>query len=429
MKRELLMAAMSEEQMEFDFEPDAISDHFIVSESNALIEARTNLTLYEERIIYILASRIHPDDTNFKTHFFKVRDIAEVLNISHKTNDFYKQIREILDNLQNKKVIIHEQNLNSTLQAHWLAAARYYHGKGTIELEFSSMLKPYLLQLQQNFTKFKLWNVLYLKSTYSSKLYKLLKRYLPLGKRSFTLEELREKLEIEEGKYSRYSHLKNRILLGSQAELEMKTDIKFKLEEIKNGTKVVKIIFHISPNAKTDPAGINDTDFIDHEDTIQLLARFEVKKKVATVLIKKYGEQQIRENIKYVYEKKRNAEVSNMAGYIVKAIEENYADALKMFEPEDNQDAETSIINMNERIRQLIFFKDRCIEEGIVNETVGTQNLVKGVTQEIERIEKARQVKNFKPLTVDDFEDAKAKSIFEDYRRDRSTLPPKLESE
>ncbi|RPE03381.1 replication initiation protein [Paenibacillus polymyxa] len=119
--------------------------------------------------------------------------------------------------------------------------------------------------------------------------------------------------------------MKNRILLYTQAELEAKTDIKFTFEEIKKGTKVVKIVFYVTSNAKLGPEGVNDTEFIDHEDTIQLLARFEVAKKVANSLIKTYGEEQIRSNIKYVHEKKRNAEVTNMAAYIVKAIEENYA--------------------------------------------------------------------------------------------------------
>lgn len=405
-----------EEQLEFNFEPDVISDHFIVSEANALIEARTNLTLYEERIIYILASRIHPEDTKFKTHFFKVKDIAEKLNID-ETN-FYKRIREIIDGLQDKKVVIHDHISNTTTSAHWLAAARYYHGKGTIELEFSEMLKPYLLQLQQNFTKFKLWNVLYLKSGYSSRLYKLLKQYLPLGKRSFTIEQLREKLELEEGKYQRYSHLKNRILLYSQAELEAKTDIKFTIEEIKNGTKVVKIIFHVTSNAKIGPEGVNDTEFIDHEDTIQLLARFEVAKKVANSLIKTYGEEQIRSNIKYVYEKKRNAEVSNMAGYIVKAIEENYADTQRIYEPEDEQNIETSISSMNERIQKFIFFKDRCVQEEITTEVEGTKQMIKSITADILRVMEKRKLKNFRPLEEADFKSEWGKSALRQILRD-----------
>ncbi len=401
---------MDDKQLEFEFEVDNISDHYIVTESNALVEARTNLTLYEERLIYILASRIHPEDTAFKTHIFRVKDIAEKLDITEK--NFYKRVREIVSSLQDKKVVIEEKSMNSTLSAHWLAAARYYHGKGMIELEFSEMLRPYLLQLQQNFTKFKLWNVLYLKSFYSSKLYKLLKQYLPLQKRKFTMEQLRDKLEIDEGKYVRYSHLKNRILLSAQEELEAKTDIKFTFEEVKQGAKVVGIVFHIFPNHKQERNALNDGEYIDQEDTVELLARFEIKKKMAKELVAKFGEQHIRENIKYVFEKKRNIEVSNMAGYIIRAIEENYADIQRPYDPEEDENSKTSIPMLNERIsRQIVFFNE-CIKSGIQTERDGTREMLSKIMIEIHQVHEERSLCNQRPLEEEDFYHAYAKEAF-----------------
>ncbi|GKS12866.1 hypothetical protein YDYSY3_38660 [Paenibacillus chitinolyticus] len=402
-----------DKQLEFTFELDAISDHYIVSESNALIEARTNLTLYEERLIYILASRIHPEDTSFKTHFFKVKDIADKLDLTEK--NFYKRVRDIIDGLQDKKVVIEEKSMNSTLSAHWLASARYYHGKGLIELEFSEMLRPYLLQLQQNFTKFKLWNVLYLKSFYSSKLYKLLKQYLPLQKRRFTIEQLRERLELEDGKYVKYSHLKNRILLSSQSELEAKTDIKFTFEEIKNGTKVVGIIFHIFPNQRGGPEALNDDEYIDQEDVIELLARFEINKKTTKDLLKKYGESHIRENIKYVYDKKRNLEVSNMAGYIIRAIEDNYADTKRVYDPEDDSDKSTSLTHLNNRISKFIVFYDQCIKEGVKSEKEGTRLMLQDIVEEIRKTSEKRLLDNKRPLEIEDFYHSHAKEAFKYY--------------
>lgn len=173
-------------------------DHFIVAEANVLIEAKTNLTLHEERLLHILVSRISPSDTDFKTHLFRVSDIAGKLEITDK--NFYKRVRELIRKLQGKVVTIDDRNNRTTLEATWLSSAKYYHGRGIIELEFSHQLKPYLLQLTQNFTKFKLWNILYLRSANSLKLYKLLKRYLPLGKRKFhSIQELKTTLDLEPG--------------------------------------------------------------------------------------------------------------------------------------------------------------------------------------------------------------------------------------
>ncbi|MGO4695584.1 replication initiation protein [Paenibacillus sp. 2TAB26] len=402
---------MDQLQIELDFETDRIADHYIVTESNALIEARTNLDLYEERLIYILASRINPEDTHFRTCFFSVKKIAEKLDLTEK--NFYKRVREIIDRLQHKQVIIEDQASNSTLKANWLSASRYYHGKGIIELEFSQLLGPYLLQLKNNFTNYKLWNVLYLKSFYSSKLYKLLKQYLPLGKRKFsTLAELKDKLEIEDGKYTLYSHLKNRILLNAQRELEEKTDIRFTIEEIKNGNKVVGVTFHIFKNNRAPRIGINDAEYIDSETVYDLLGRFEINKKTANELLSNHGENHIRANIKYVYEKKQNAEIGSLSGYIIKAIKENYAASDKEYMPEDEKDLKTSLDQLNLRIRQTVTFYDQCVREKIKSRHAAQEELVGQIVREIESTSHQRLTKNMRPLTEEDLEHPHAREAF-----------------
>ncbi|QHW35490.1 replication initiation protein (plasmid) [Paenibacillus rhizovicinus] len=389
------------DQISFDFEADKISDHYIVTESNALIESRTNLDLYEERLIYILASRINPDDTHFQSCFFKVKDIADKLELTEK--NFYKRIREIIQRLQRKTVVIEDKSTNSTIEAQWLSASRYFHGKGMIELEFSQMLGPYLLQLKNNFTNYKLWNVLYLKSFYSSKLYKLLKQYLPLGKRRFsTLKELKDKLEIEEGNYEKYSHLKNRVILTAQRELLEKTDIKFELEEIKNGNKIVGVVFHIFPNSKSPRLALNDAEYIDNEPITDLLGRFEINRKAASELVKEYGENQIRMNIKYVFEKQRNAEIGSVSGYIIKAIKENYAAMNPEYVPEDDKDRNTSIVELNKRIDAQVRFYDQCVKEKIHTKSEAERMQLQGIIDEINKVSDWRIRKKMRPLVEND---------------------------
>lgn len=398
-------------QISFDFEADKISDHYIVTESNALIEARTNLDLYEERLIYILASRINPDDTHFQSCFFKVKDIADKLELTEK--NFYKRIREIIHRLQKKMVTIEDKTNNTTLEAHWLSASRYHHGKGIIELEFSQMLGPYLLQLKNNFTNYKLWNVLYLKSFYSSKLYKLLKQYLHLGKRKFsTISELKDKLEIEEGLYEKYSHLKNRVILTAQRELLEKTDIKFEIQEIKNGNKVVGIVFHISPNNKSPRIALNDGEYIDNEQILDLLGRFEINRKSANELINDYGEKHIRTNIKYVYEKQRNIEIGSVSGYIIKAIKENYAETSIEYIPEDDNDRNTSVVHLNKRIQDQKTFYDQCVKENVKSRVEADNELIIALITEINKVSDWRIRKKMRPLQESDFSSPLGRKAF-----------------
>lgn len=408
-----MLPADNHEQIEFSFEPDPISDHFIVTESNVLIEAKTNLTLHEERLIYILASRIHPEDTQFKTHFFKVSDIAERLDIKDK--NFYKRVRDLIRQLQDKKVVIEEKATRSVLEAHWLASARYFQGKGLIELEFAEQLKPYLLQLKANFTHFKLWNILYLRSSHSLKLYKLLKQYLPLGKRKFnSIQEFKDFMEVEEGQYDRYSHLKNRVILTAQKELANKTDIRFELEEKKVGTRVVSITFHIFKNHKmTEREVLNDGDsVILTEPIMDLLARFEVKKKTALELVSQYGEEHVRENIKYVYEKKQNQEVSSIAGYIVKAIEGNYADSKQQYSNEEEENPKVSTTHLNNRISKLVFYAEQVIKEKVQSEKVALEELYRDIWNAIDQNMSNREEMRCRPLVLEDLYHHHAKTVF-----------------
>lgn len=90
---------------------------------------------------------------------------------------------------------------------------------------------------------------------------------------------------------------------------------------------MVGIVFHIFPNPRGGREGLNEAEYIAQEDIIALLARFEINKKTAKELIHKNGEVLIRENVQYVYDKKRNMDVNNLAGYITRAIEDNYTDS------------------------------------------------------------------------------------------------------
>ena len=265
------------------------------------------------------------------------------------------------------------------------------------------MLGPYLLQLKNNFTNYKLWNVLYLTSFYSSKLYKLLKQYLPLGKRKFTtIKELKEKLEIEEGKYEKYSHLKNRVLLAAQRELLEKTDIRFELEEIKNGNKIVGVVFHIYPNNKSPRIALNDGEYIDHEPLLDLLGRFEINRKSADELIKTFGEKHIRTNIKYVYEKQRNIEIGSFSGYIIKAIKDNYAETGIEFTPDDDNDRQTSITYLNRRLAEQQVFFDQMVKENIKSRAQADQELIHQLIIEINKVSDWRIRKKMRPLQESD---------------------------
>jgi len=82
-----------------------------------------------------------------------------------------------------------------------------------------------------------------MKSNYSMRIYQLLKQYQKIGYRNFNVEELRYLMKIPTS-YS-YNHIKERVFVQAQKEMEEHSDITFKFEEIKTGRKITDIKFII----------------------------------------------------------------------------------------------------------------------------------------------------------------------------------------
>ncbi|OAK08708.1 initiator RepB protein [Bacillus wiedmannii] len=224
-----------------------IKENNIVSKSNTLIEANSRLNLVEQKMLLCLASNIEPSDRDFKTYTFPIKQFHDLLGLSGSTK--YTELSKITKELVSK--VIEIRIGEELIQVSWLSSAIYNKNKGTIDLRFDPLLKPFLLELSSKFTSYRLANVVKLKSTYAIRIYELLKQYENIKERTISLENLRYYLDAIDV-YPNYANFKQRVLKPSQKELNQKTDISFEFEEIKLGRKVQKIRFIIRSQKRKD---------------------------------------------------------------------------------------------------------------------------------------------------------------------------------
>jgi len=232
--------------------------HKIIRKSNALIEASYRLSTNQQKLVVLLASSIKNDDEAFQPYRITVKDFAKLLGINN--HNIYRETLEATNNLLGQSLLI--SNDESDLHINWLSSVEYFKENGVIELCFDPKLKPYFLQLKERFTSYRLQEIIQLKSSFSIRIYELLKQYQKIGFRIFHINELRRILAIEDDKYRLYSNFKNKVLMVAQAELAEKTNIAFDLIEIKEGRKVAKLKFVIHTKAETEnpsllPDGLN----------------------------------------------------------------------------------------------------------------------------------------------------------------------------
>lgn len=215
--------------------------NFVVK-SNNLVEAFSDMTQNECKVVSFLISKIRKDDNAFNIQTITVKDFNELLGIKGSKSYTYMKIFE--EELLKRKVRVIFNN-GDRLNVNWFQYSKYIHENATLELCFNSYLKEHLLELNKNYTKYVLQNICKLNSVYAIKLYELLKQYHKIGSRVIDVSDLKYMLGIDKG-YNQYCDFKKRVLLVAISEINKNTDLEVELKEIKKGRKVSEIKFLIN---------------------------------------------------------------------------------------------------------------------------------------------------------------------------------------
>lgn len=294
----------------------------LIVKSNKLVEASYKLTAGEQKIIYKLTSIINKNDDDFKEYSFKISEFIKLLGIKDQSK--YTEIPKITKGLMKKVFTIHDEK--GELQISWLSSVRYLKGTGEVILKFDSNLKPLLLELKKEFTKFNIKNVIRFKSFYSMRIYELLKQYSNIGERIFELNDLRYILGIEPEEYKLYSDFKRYVIKQAQKEINSnKTDMSFEFEEIKTGRKVTSIKFIIKSNRKNKSKDEIAAEAVSSEPQTQqkqdlvknvqaIFTRHKISKHEASCILKdaKYN----LDLIQKCYEYASSKNIDNIIGYM-----------------------------------------------------------------------------------------------------------------
>lgn len=223
-----------------------------IRKSNNLVEGKYRFDIWEMRIFAKMLTIIQPNDEDFKRYRIYLKDIITEFSID-KNNRSYEELKRGAEKLASREIripMLSAEGIEMELFTHIASGVKSFadNSQGKyIEIDFHPDMKPYLLQLQNKFLMYDARNILKLPSSFSIRIYELLKQYEPIGKRKITIEDLKEMLDIQE-KYSLYANLKQRVILKAQADLALFTDIRFTFDEIKRGKSVTEIIFYIFKN-------------------------------------------------------------------------------------------------------------------------------------------------------------------------------------
>ena len=210
-------------------------------QSNALINARYDMTAFQKKILLYVIAKIQPNDKDFQNYTINIKDF--VADADYKSKMLYEKLRKDTKALISKVYEIEEPD--GLLQVSILAKAKYIKNKGIIQVAFAPDLKPYLLQLKEHFTATPLRYVMGFKSTHSIRIYEMLQQFKSTGYFTVSIAELKYRLNLEK-KYKTYTLFKRRVVEQAQKELTH-TDMAFTFKEINKGRKIERLEFTVKP--------------------------------------------------------------------------------------------------------------------------------------------------------------------------------------
>lgn len=217
----------------------------LVVKSNQLIQkTRYSLTEKEQKIILYLISKIQPSDTDLKQYTFSLSEFCQICGIdaAGKSGSSYSHAKQTIQALHDKSFWVKEPDGKERLYC-WVREAEIEGSQVTIELD--PKLKPFLLQLRENFTQYELEYSLAMRGKYALRLYEMLKSYAELGHYNISISELRSKLIIDKKIYTQFKEFKRNVLNKAIEEINIYTDLQVKLQVLRTGRTITDLHFII----------------------------------------------------------------------------------------------------------------------------------------------------------------------------------------
>ena len=151
----------------------------LIVKHNNVVEGHYKMTVTEVKIIAKLTSMIDKYDEEFKDHIFKIQDLLSSLNLGTKNHAI---LEDAIDKLLTRKLEIRQLNglvgeKEKKLKTTFLSSCLYDGENGIVTLRYDPCLKPYYIDLKNNFTQYNLENIVNLNSYYSCRIYELAKQY------------------------------------------------------------------------------------------------------------------------------------------------------------------------------------------------------------------------------------------------------------
>ncbi|MCB5162641.1 replication initiation protein [Marinomonas algarum] len=360
----------------------AIKNDLVIYKDNALVWGRFDLSKVELKIVNALIALINPLEPFKKQNEWNfTKADLEDLGVSSIGN-LHRHIDEITTNLQSQIIRLPMKDKDgkqiddgkSFEKVNLFYKSKWDDKKKIASFSFHPELEPYLINLKGHFTKYHLHHVQRMESQYGIRLYELLRSIYSLEKvkkGSFSIslplsyDKLREVLELGD-KYPRFSNFHTRVLQPAVDDLNTTDiDVKYSFPDRltpKSTAKVKTIVFTITTKFGYHPTKTvkGSTIAVEDENEVRLSIKRQLNlfftSSASDKLISNYGVTRCLSNMKLLADEDSATKINNAAGWLRKAIEEDYA----------NSDLGINLVNLLKVSTETDIHKRRFLDEQLI---------------------------------------------------------------
>jgi plasmid replication initiation protein len=220
--------------------------HLVVVKYNKIIEASYTLSLSEQRVLLACISQIDSKSPLLSENKFHIlaSEISDLMKLD-KSNA-YRDMKKAVDKLYSRSIKIDGEDD----EMRWIYRKEYVQSEGKATLYFSPEIIPYLSQLSQKFTAYKLVYVAQFKSSYSIRLYEILVQWASIGEREVKVDWLRDIFRVE-NKYKTIKDFKKYIIDPAVTDINQHSNIWVEYGQRKAGRTITHFQFRFGLKNQT----------------------------------------------------------------------------------------------------------------------------------------------------------------------------------
>lgn len=180
-----------------------------------------------------------------REYVLTAKEFSEVFNTD--LSNSYKLLHKACKKLMKTSIILEKPELSEAWEINVCSTAKYNNKQGTITIQFTDSIMPYLAQVKERFVLYNLKEIANFGSLYTTRLYELIQEFKETGWMLKSIDQLRKVFAVGDNKLKLYGNFKAKILNHACQEINNNYDMDLRFEELKKGRKVVSIKFFFKP--------------------------------------------------------------------------------------------------------------------------------------------------------------------------------------